>query len=494
MGMLLNPCTLLFLGFSFDSPALEVSNRVIVMAPQTSTEASGKTAFIPDRASHPRGAGIRPGPTTLWVDPFPRLERAYDRRLAPFPRRMRRREPAVEFASIVRACTCTSCLIKTVLFVVTTMLGLGCLSARGFDFELSGGSTYETFKLDGTRAAAFSSRFTVQKSGQKWLIVNSPTGSPTTEAVIFDGIDGYTLTRNIPVGKTAVSQLPPQAVMYREGVAYARASTAVIFSGETPLGASAVPRLLWEAFLAERVLKAPRTVSTPAPWDAAYRPEASSFELNIQWPQPEAQYPSGITFLASNRLWENSTGQFGLTNISPYEDGFTAGTYRVTEWTNVDIGASKVPVPAQFELLRYFPTKYKASSPLAERVLGQVTSVVPGTRQILPLELDDEVNVLDYRFRDSAFPWLYVVYAVTNKTWKSTNDSLVRELIGPFRTNYIRAQSMRPYRPTAPSPREAERLVYVRFLLVLVLAIGPIAGLLVWKLQHKRVRRVAETS
>lgn len=160
----------------------------------------------------------------------------------------------------------------------------------------------------------------------------------------------------------------------------------------------------------------------------------------------------------------------------------------------MDTGASKILVPAQFELLRYFPTKYKASSPLAERVLGQVTSVVPGTRQILPLDLDDEVNVLDYRFRDSEFPWLYVVYAVTNKTWKSTNDSLVRELIGPYKTNEIRARSMRPYRPTAPSSREAERRVYVRFLLVLALAIGPIAGLLAWKLKHKRLRKAAETS
>ena len=462
MWMPLNPCTLFFLGFSFDSPALEVSNRVIVMAPQTATEASGKTASIPDRASHARGAGIRPGPTTLWVTPFPE--------------------------------TRTGSLIRAVLLLVTAMLGLGCLSAQCFDFELSGGSTYETFKLDGTRAAAFSSRFTVQKSGQRWLIVNSPSGSPTTESVIFDGIDVYTLTRNIPVPKPALSQLPRQAVIYRNGVPYGRASTAVIFSGETPLGASAVPRLLWEAFLAERVLKAPHTVPTPAPWDAAYRPEASSFEHNIQWPQPEAQFPGGITFVASNRLWKNSTGQLGLTNISPYEDGFTAGTYRVTEWTNVDTGASKILVPTQFELLRYFPTKYKASSPLAERVLGQVTTVVPGTRQILPLELDDEVNILDYRFRDSEFPWLYVVYAVTNKTWKSTNDSLVRELIGPYKTNEIRARSMRPYRPTAPSPREAERRVYVRFLLVLVLAIGPIAGLLAWKLKHKRLRKAAETS
>lgn len=207
------------------------------------------------RTTRERDGAVRP----------PRLERAYDRQLAALDPGMRRRERAAEFASIVGACTCTSWLIKAVLLLVTAMLGLGCLSARCFDFELSGSSTHETFKLDGTRAAAFSSRFTVQKSGQKWLIVNSPGGSPTTESVIFDGIDVYTLTRNIPVPKTALSQLPRQAVIYRKGVPYGRASTAVIFSGETPLGASAVPRLLWEAFLAERVLKAPRKVSTPAP-------------------------------------------------------------------------------------------------------------------------------------------------------------------------------------------------------------------------------------
>jgi hypothetical protein len=70
----LNPCTLFSLAFSFDCPALEVSNRVIVMAPQTSTAASGKTASIPDRASHARGAGIRPERTTLWVHSFSRRD------------------------------------------------------------------------------------------------------------------------------------------------------------------------------------------------------------------------------------------------------------------------------------------------------------------------------------------------------------------------------------------------------------------------------------
>jgi hypothetical protein len=65
MGMLLNPCTLYSLAISFDSPALAVSNRFIVMVHQNSTDANEKTASIPERASHSRGAGTGPGRSTL---------------------------------------------------------------------------------------------------------------------------------------------------------------------------------------------------------------------------------------------------------------------------------------------------------------------------------------------------------------------------------------------------------------------------------------------
>jgi hypothetical protein len=311
-------------------------------------------------------------------------------------------------------------------------------SAKDIDFELSGNSTHESFNLNGSRAAVVSSRFTVQKSGEKWSLVNSPGGLLTTEAVMFDGADVYTLTRNIPVPERVVSTLPEQALKYEEGRYYGKASTAIIFSGEVPLGAAAVSRLLWEAYLAERVLKTRSTVCTPAPWDSAYRPEAASFTRKIQWPQPDAQFPAIITFIASSQLWDESGRQLDhFTDISPYDDGVTAGIYRVNEWTNLHDGASQVLVPARFELSRYFPAKYQPSSPaLAERVQCQVTNLVLGTRAIPPLKLDDEVNVLDYRFRNSTLPWFYVVYAITNKAWKSTNDSLVRDLIGPAKTRH----------------------------------------------------------
>ncbi len=427
----------------------------------------------------------------LIPSPSPSLghTRSYLGTPAPFALRMEGQEHTLRLVS--QAGAYTRRLTRAALLFLSVLLGLVCPTAQCLDFELSGSSAYETFKLDGTRAAAFASRFTVQKSGQKWSLVNSPAGSLTTEAVMFDGADVYTLTRNIPIHKTAVAQVPREEIFYTNGVAYARAATAVIFSGQIPLGASAPARLLWEALLAEPVLKASDTAPVPAPWGEAYRPEAVSFDLHVQWPDSAGQFPTAITFVASSQLWESSTRQFGLTNIPPYEDGFIAGRYRVTGWTNVIAGASKVPVPSRFELVRYFPRRYKASSPTAERIACEVANVVVGTREIVPPELGNEVNVLDYRFRDAAFPWLYVVYAVTNRTWKTTNDSSVRELIRPYQSNYIRAQSMRPYRPHTRSPREAERLVYVRVFFLVLLVLAPMAGLLAWLIRYRRTSKAA---
>ena len=95
----------MYLIFPFDSPPLAVSNRPIVMVPQNSTGANGKTVSIPDLASHARAAGIEPGQATLCVDPFPvrppRLKRAFAKPVTPPVRRMRKLEHAMEFVSIV---------------------------------------------------------------------------------------------------------------------------------------------------------------------------------------------------------------------------------------------------------------------------------------------------------------------------------------------------------------------------------------------------------
>ena len=400
-------------------------------------------------------------------------------------------EPVTAPVSTVRNNAWTRLIHPLLSFIV--LLELDSFSARCLDFELSGTSTHETFYVNGSRAATFSSRFTVQKTGDKWLVINSPVGSLTTESVMFDGSDVYTLTRNIRVPKRDINKLPRDAVIYNEGVAYAKAPTAIIFSGEIPLGAGTVSRLLWEAYLAERTLKSPGAAAPPAPWDAAYGPEASSFRLHVQWPDSDAHFPASITFISSRALWDNSANQLGLTNSSPYEDGFTAGSYRVSEWTNVDGETPNVRVPVVIELERYFPARYKPASSVAERVVCRATNVVVAARPILPLELDTDVNVLDYRFRDEALPWLYVVYAITNKTWMSTNDAQVRALIGPSKTRYIRAKSMKPYVPSATAPGSPLRLRYVRFLLVLG-CICPIAVLLVWKLTHSRVKKITATN
>jgi hypothetical protein len=227
---------------------------------------------------------------------------------------------------------------------VCSLLFVACVPARCADFELSGRSTIESFKPDGSALNTFSGRFLVQKCDEKWLIVCSPDAVRTTEHDMFDGVDVYTLTRNIVVQESDIAKFPGSKndFAFTNGVAYAKAATAAVFSGDYPLGAQPTARLLWLAFLSGSTLSKTEAPKIPAPWGASFMPESRSFTLRVDWPKPNSEFPAKTTFIASSELWMNSFREWTftsrVTDPSPFKDKIAAGVYQVVQWTKVDNG------------------------------------------------------------------------------------------------------------------------------------------------------------
>jgi hypothetical protein len=119
-----------------------------------------------------------------------------------------------------------------------------------------------------------------------------------------------------------------------------------------------------------------------------------------------------------------------------------------------------------------------------------VTNVAINQSVISRIELGDNVNVIDYRFMDKTLPWFYVVYPITDGTWKTTNDPVVRASVEGFRTKFIEAHS-RPSRLKSPDTLPAP---YARGTIVLVLLSGPIIALQVWirKIVNKNTIKKSE--
>jgi len=368
-----------------------------------------------------------------------------------------------------------------VLSVCSLSFG-ACVPSRCADFELSGRSTIESFKPDGSTYKTFLGRFSVQKSGEKWLIVCSPDAVRTTEHVMFDGVDVYTLTRNIVVQKNDIARFPGSKndFAFTNGATYAKAATAAVFSGDYPLGAQPTARLLWLALLSGSSLSKTEAPRIPAPWGASFMPESRSFTLRVDWPTPNSEFPAKTAFIASSELWTNSFREWTLsskvTAPSPFEDKTAAGVYQVVQWSKVDNGKENLVFPLEFAVERFFPAQLKGRPTVAERYRCEVTNVALNQSIISRIELGDNVNVIDYRFMDETLPWFYVVYPITEGAWKTTNDPAVRASIESFRTKFIKTHAM-PSRLRSPDALPAP---YARITIVLVLLSGPIIALLVW--------------
>jgi hypothetical protein len=365
---------------------------------------------------------------------------------------------------------------------VYCLLFVACLPAQSVDFQLSGHSQFENFKPDGSKHKTFSGRFVVQKSGEEWLIVSSPDAVATTEHVMFDGVDTYTLMRNMIVDKKQIARVPgrEQDFLYTNGLAYAKSSTATVFSGEYPLGAKSTARLLWLAFLSGPTLSKAEALRIPAPWGAAFMPESRCFDLSVEWPASNTGFPMRTRFVASTALWTNSFQEWKFSKVvsepSPFEDKLVVGVYQVTEWTNVNNGKESVVFPLTFALERSFPPRLKTASTVAERWRCSVTKIELMKPVISRIELNGHVDVFDYRFMDKVLPWFYVAYPITNGTWKATNDPDVRESITSAKASFIQAASMPQHVESPHSPPRS----YARVFCALLILSGPIVMLLVW--------------
>lgn len=372
----------------------------------------------------------------------------------------------------------------TIIFVGSYIFCACCSIARSADFELSGRSTFENFKPNGSKYKTFTGRFSVRKSNEKWLIECSLDHVPTTQEVMFDGEDVFTVTRNIVVDEKEIAKNFPgteKDYIHANTIAYAKSPSASVYSGDYPVGAKPITRLLWFAFLSGPTLSKPGPSNIPAPWGAAYLPESRSFNLSVEWPESNSGFPLRARFVTSTELWTNSFRQWKfsrpVTKSSPFEDKVVAGAYEVTRWTNVDNGKEALALPLTFALERYYPPQANSKAPVSERYLCEVTKIQIKRPVINPIGIEGEVGVLDFRFMNKALPWFYVGYAITNGIWKTTNDPIVTNLIGPFKTQFLRAASSPGYMKARGAPPSK---TIARVVCVLVMLCGSIAMLLYW--------------
>jgi hypothetical protein len=287
---------------------------------------------------------------------------------------------------------------------LTTLLVflVGVFSGYAIEFETSGRLVIENFKQSGGRMGRFSGSFVVQCSRNKWAINYLPDGIATSEQTMYDGFDIYGITRNIVLDKQAVNQFPEpdKYVRYSNGVAYARANTATIFSGEFPNGASFPQRFLWLVFLPGKNLSQSKTPQPPAPWLGSYMPEARCFEWKMRWPEMTSTFPQAVDFVVSTQLWANTVRDSETPKSTPQPitlpDGFVAARYNVVAWSPPR--ESDISLPADFRLDRYYSLGSAASRKILETYHGETTNFHYGSIEIERPPIGADVNVLDYRF------------------------------------------------------------------------------------------------
>lgn len=360
----------------------------------------------------------------------------------------------------------------------------------GIDFEASGDCVFETFTPDGAKAAQFTSRFTVQRSAEKWVILHRPDDSTTTVHVMFDGQDVYCLTRGMPVDPRLARQFPKPEARFTmsNGVAYA--STASISAGAYPLAASDAPRVLWYALLSGPFLSGTSTPDVPAPWGSAYSPESRAFKLSVTWPETGSPFPESIRFLASKDFWTEAMRQMlrrPNEDMPPFADGAVAGVYEVKGWTNLN-GHGDVRFPMDFEVVRYHPPLPNKAAVVAERFSCRVAAAGLFRHPIAPIPLNESyVDVLDGRFQDAQHPQLTVMYRITNQTWKPTSDAELSQLVHPHRKEYEEVRSKAAQLGKASRPhRSPMQRAFVVFLCTLVVFSMPVALGVRWVRSRRR--------
>lgn len=363
------------------------------------------------------------------------------------------------------------------VFVLLILSIFGYSDAQAVDFIAKGDSSIESFMPNGSLHKRFPGHFTICKTGDKWAIQYAFIGSPTSEETVFDGADTFTLTRNIIVDTNMAAQ-HANDVQIRNGVAYAKTSTAIIFSGEYPHGAASIPRLLWLGILHN--FKGDKSMIMPAPWLSSFEPQSGAFEIETRFQENSKSdnvFPQQIRFLASEHLWTNALHKLPstmpLSMAFPFTNGFMGGIYTVTDWTNND---GKIDFPSKIKLERFYPSRDKKTSFCIERYICEIKSVQLEKVSISAPQLLEDTSIIDYRFQSEVnLPWFYVVYPVQDKKWRATNDPEVRGLINVYLTNYTIAHSLPQYARKLPLPIRTSKQ---RIIIISVLAITTFIPLL----------------
>ena len=366
------------------------------------------------------------------------------------------------------------------------LLGAVYLSGQNIDFELSGRTTFENFRPNGSPFIRFTGRFTLVKEARNWRIIHVPDDTVTSTHVMFDGTDVYCLTRDMTPDLKILRDHPELRNRFRFSNEVAYATTAVISCGEYPSAAPGMPSLVWLAFLSAPALRGSPAPELPPPCPG-FLAETRGFKLVVEWPQPNSQFPAGVKYIVSHKLWQ-AAARDELAPSVKLPEGFTAGVYQVTGWTNLDAEGVVARFPMQFRLDHYYPSADTGTSPLAERYICEVEAVSMGKHAVGPLVLtEDYVDVLDGRFHDATHSHLTVCYSITNHTWKTTNDATVLQAADVYRKQYDRDRFW-PLKTSLASLQEwlsSRRWIYTALCCLALLLCLSVALMARW-IHHRR--------
>jgi hypothetical protein len=448
MVMCLDPCTLFFLVFPFDSRTFEASNRFVVMVPQTSTVANGKSASFPARASHARGAAIRPGQTTLCVDPSPGVP-------------------------------------WTLVLLALAVLSAGVEAA---ELSVSGSFSVHVARAVANPHSDFDGSFSVNCSDRQWIIRSKRSDQATDYEE--DGCDGkcvYSLT-------SLESWIKNRSAKGMK--AGANSAEGQVTPGTIPFNSPDINRVLWllyasSCYLSETPVKRlPSILSYSARHAYLYYPEQPA-EWQTTGTSP--LFPTFIVLYDDGRLrtWADQDAGF-MTGppiqrkwAAPYDKGFTNAVLAVESF--YEGGGHRVPKSATFSVYMPKPEGTNAndlnlSSAFAIRASDM--SFRTSVTNFRP-EVKGSAFIADRRFERDKNP-VYVVSYLADKKWLSDEELRQRpEFVKMRQEQAIRISASRA--ATAILPKHSQAATRsTRWIVLSILAMTTMLGLVIMFTKSRR--------
>lgn len=288
-------------------------------------------------------------------------------------------------------------------------------------FQASGECRFKSIRPDGRVAVSTTEQFTVRKSNDIWSIKLVSLSRPGESHEHF--FDGTNLFKLHNLSRDSYSRFPGPPIPAQEQPG----SIAIISPGVMGVTRGA-DSLAWFAFLSESTLKG-STNRVCVPWHGP-NVERQSCKLGVDWDE-KADLPKEVRFIASRKLWEDRLAEIrsprGQMSPFPYPDGFLAGKFEVTAWTNVSTSGDSIRFPVRFVAENYHPPNLQTANATAERYECEVAQIdldIPAIRR--PELIEDRVQVHDTRPRTADFPEATADYIVRDHTWPEANSEIVR--------------------------------------------------------------------